>query len=148
MLRPNPRRALTILHIVTSVGLAGNIATILAIALASGGPDTYRLIPVLVRTLGLPLLATALTSGVLLAWFTPWGLFRHGWVVMKLLLLLAVLVTGGVVLRPAMGRLAVDPMAGGARTTIIACQVFQLLALTLSAVLSVAKPRGILPRLR
>jgi len=148
LLPPRPRRALTVVHVVSSVGLAGHAAAVLVIALTGHTSAEYRLMPQLVSTLGIPLLFTALLSGLLLGWLTPWGVFRHGWVAVKLGLLLAVLGCGIGVLRPAMAGLVADPGARGAWAAVVAGEVFQIVALTASAALSVFKPRGILPGTR
>jgi hypothetical protein len=149
VLPPQARRALLVLHVLSSVAVAGNAATILVIALGSDGSrGEYRLMPLLANTVGLPLVVVALVTGVLGGLFSPWGLFRHGWVVVKLILLVVVLGCGVFVLRPALARLAIEPGAGTAWVTGVVGDCVPLALLTLSTVLSVFKPKGIFPGTR
>lgn len=81
-------------HIALSVGWLGAVAAFLALAIASFSGDAalaraaYLMMLVVGRAVLLPLSIGALVSGVVQALGTKWGLFRHYWVVAKLVLTL------------------------------------------------------------
>ena len=94
-------------HVVVSVGLLGEVAAFLAIAVrASGSHDpafaaaAYDLLAMFQLLFGIPLSFLALASGVTLGLGTKWGVLRHPWVAAKLVLLLSVLLMGALVLGP------------------------------------------------
>ena len=126
-LAPGPRKAVTVLHVLSSVGFAGATAAVLTLALAGAERRSVELVA---GGVSLPLVVAALLTGLVSALFTPWGLLKHGWVVVKLGLLLVML--------------AVALVAAGS----VAGTVGQLALLLLSTVLSVFKPRGIVPGTR
>jgi hypothetical protein len=96
---PSSRKSLLTLHIGASAGLLGADLVLLALGIwALTGADPRTVFPV-AHLIGLwlvmPLALISLTSGLLLATLTGWGLFRHGWVTIKLgltLVLTAVLI--------------------------------------------------------
>ena len=103
-------KQLTVLvHILTSVGLFG--MTIVSVALATivsaTGSDTatHRAVLQILDTVDLvllpPIALGALVSGVVLSIGTHWGLFNHVWIVTKLVLTIAVILTGATVIRSA-----------------------------------------------
>lgn len=90
---PGQRRFALIAHITASVGLLGAVASFFLLALAGlwAVEDqvvraAYLAMNLLSRYLIVPLAVTALLSGVIQSLGTPWGLFRHQWVLAKLLL--------------------------------------------------------------
>ena len=92
-MRPGLRKAALTAHVTTSVGWLGAVAAFLALALvglAGEDPQTVRgaYIAAMVVTwfVIVPLCLAALVTGVTSALGTPWGLFRHYWVVFKLLI--------------------------------------------------------------
>jgi hypothetical protein len=81
------------LHVACSVGLLGAIAAFLALAIAGlTGQDTqmvraaYLALPPIARFVIVPLTLAALLTGLIQSLGTAWGLFRHYWVLLKLLL--------------------------------------------------------------
>jgi len=80
------------LHVVLSVGWVGAIGAFLTLAVASFARDAavaraaYLMMGVVGRGALLPLSMGALVSGVVQSLGTRWGLFRHYWVVVKLVL--------------------------------------------------------------
>ncbi len=91
-----------------SVGLLGDSAGYLAVAIRTSTLDDPALVQDSVRTLnmfslvfGIPLSIAALLTGVALGIGTRWGVFRYPWVVTKLLLVVTVMLVGGFVLNPA-----------------------------------------------
>ncbi len=84
-------------------------------------------------------IATLLT-GVVLSVATPWGLIRHYWVVVKIVLTIVVIVTGVRVT----GRWLDQALAGGgpAGWALVAGSAVHLLMLAAATVISVDKPWG------
>jgi hypothetical protein len=87
------RRLLLTAHVTSSVGWIGAVCVFLALAgigLTSQSADTVRgayLVMDRAAWLALvPFAIASLISGVVVALTTPWGLFRHYWVVFKLLI--------------------------------------------------------------
>lgn len=150
-LSPRGRKIVTVVHIVSSVALLGEVWALVALnSYATLTADlelarsAYRLMALLVFAGGIPLSLTALIAGVTLAWGTHWGLLRHYWIVAKLVLLLAVILGGMVMFQPAA---MAEAMANGTLTvteqwrqvTVVAAQLVMLVSAT---VLSVFKPKG------
>ncbi|MGH7158442.1 MAG: hypothetical protein ACREGD_05270 [Candidatus Saccharimonadales bacterium] len=146
-------------HVTSSVGLLGSIAAFLTLALAGlNNQDTqtiraaYLAMDLVASFIIVPLAFASLFTGLIQSLGTPWGLFRHYWVLAKLLLtafattvllikleligyaahLAAETILPRADLRTAGMELALHA-AGG------------LLVLLLPAVLSVYKPRGLTP---
>lgn len=141
------RQALLTAHIVMSVGLLGDSAGFLAVAIRAARADD----PVAVResvevlsmfslVFGIPLSVGALITGVLLGIGTKWGVLRYPWVTAKLLLLLSVMLVGSFVIGPA----ETTMLDGNGDTTgrLIAAGCYDVLALALATGLSVFKPGG------
>ncbi|WP_040380162.1 hypothetical protein [Deinococcus aquatilis] len=89
------RKSSLTVHVRASVGWLGAVAAFLALAVTgvtSEDTQTVRAISMalepLTRWVIVPLALTSLLSGVVQALGTPWGLFRHDWVGIKLLLTL------------------------------------------------------------
>jgi hypothetical protein len=90
---PRLRKFALTLHVMSSVGLLGSIAAFLALAIAGlRGQDAqmiraaYPAMQVITRFVVVPLAIASLVTGLVQSLGTPWGLFRHYWVVVKLLL--------------------------------------------------------------
>jgi hypothetical protein len=79
-------------HVVVSVGWLGAVVAFFALALAAQGPDqvVYRAAFVAMDVIGrwviVPLSLAALLSGIVQSVATKWGLLRHYWVLIKLIL--------------------------------------------------------------
>ena len=80
-------------HVVVSVGCLGAAASFLAIALVGATSDDEPLVRGVFRAMEpmtnfviVPLAIASLLTGVVQALATPWGLFRHYWVVIKFFL--------------------------------------------------------------
>jgi hypothetical protein len=151
------RRLVLTTHVATSVGLLGAVASFLALALtglfAQRMPTieaVYIAMDIIARLVIVPLAFAALLIGVVQSWYTPWGLFRHYWVIAKLVLTLLVII----ILLMQLGSIAAMAQAAADRT-IDADGSFQrrlslavhagagLIVLLVSAVLSIYKPRGV-----
>jgi hypothetical protein len=141
------RQAVLTAHIIMSVGLLGDSAGFLAIAIRAAGTDDPELMMESVRVLGMfsvvfgiPLSVGTLLSGVLLGVGTKWGVFRYPWVTAKLLLVITVMLVGGLVIGPAQGTMLED--GGDATPRLIAAAAYDVCALMLATALSVFKPGG------
>lgn len=131
-------------HIIVSVGLLGDAAGFLAVAIraaTAGDPgvavESARVLNMFSLLFGIPLSFGALGTGVALGLGTKWGVFRYPWVVAKLLLIVSVMLVGALVLGPAEtellhGRFATSPLIAGAS--------YDVIALATASGLSVFKP--------
>jgi hypothetical protein len=119
-LPPPWRKFLLTIHVISSVGLLGADAAVLALVTAGWlGSDPLMIYPaahLLGETLILPLALFALTSGVALGLLTPWGLLRHWWVLIKLVLTVGGTVLAVFVLVPTLESAAATAIAGPALT--------------------------------
>lgn len=90
---PGLRKLALTAHVSCSVGLLGSIAAFLALALARLNAQdahivraAYLAMDLTARSVIVPLAFAALLTGLIQSLGTPWGLFRHYWVVAKLLI--------------------------------------------------------------
>ena len=87
------RNIVLTIHIVVSVGLLGDSAGFLAVAIRRATSDdpafvdaSHDLLGTFALFFGIPLSFLALLTGLALGLGTPWGVFRHPWVIVKLVL--------------------------------------------------------------
>ena len=142
---PSARRAVPVLHIVASVGLLGDSAGFLAVAIRAantGDPElahaSYRTPEMFSLVFGIPLSFTALPTGLTLGLSSKWGVFRYPWVTGKLVLIVSVILVGALIINGA-----IDDMPGGngsAESELIAAAGWDVFALTLVTGLAVYKP--------
>lgn len=150
-LSPRWRKALLTLHIVTSVGWLGVSAVLLTLGAAgAAGADPAVVYPALglVGTVLLtPLAVAAWVFGLLTSLLTPWGVFKHWWVTVKLVATTVLTVLVLFALGPTL-RLAATGAAlpGEAREQLLAAPIVQTVALIVVTVLSTYKPWGRLRR--
>lgn len=154
---PRLRKLALIAHVTSSVGWLGAVLVFLALAvigMTTQDPATvrgvYRVMePTAWYTL-VPLAFAALLTGIIQSLGTPWGLFRHYWVLFKLLI--NVVATGVLLIYMgtfrAMADLAADPeaeLSSVRNFSPVLHSTLALVALLLAMVLAVFKPRGITP---
>jgi hypothetical protein len=156
---PGLRKFALTVHVTSSVGLLGSIAGFLALAIAGlTGHDAqvvraaYLAMDLTARFVIVPLAFASLLTGLIQSLGTSWGLFRHYWIVAKLLLTVfatAVLLVKMELISHAAGLAAetvlprADLRAAGMELALHAAG--GLLVLFAAAVLSVYKPRGLTP---
>jgi hypothetical protein len=148
-LAPRWRKLLLTTHVGASVGLLGTDATVLLLAITGArGREPAAVYPA-AQSIGslllVPAAITSLASGVLLGLLTSWGLFRHWWVTLKLVLTTAGAVLSLVVLTPALAGLADGaggPVPLGDRLELVRDSGAASVVLLVSLVLSVYKPFG------
>ena len=136
------RNVVLTVHIVVSVGLLGDSAGFLAVAIRRAVSDdpafaaaSLDLLGTFALFFGIPLSFLALLTGVALGLGTPWGVFRHPWVVIKLGLIVTVIVVGATILRPVLTDDG-DPGSG----PLVVGAAYDVLALTVATALAVFKP--------
>jgi hypothetical protein len=90
---PGLRKLVLTAHITVSVGWLGAVAAFLALAIAGLTSrdeqmvrTAYAAMELTARCVIVPLAFASLLSGLIESLGTPWGLFRHYWVLVKLLL--------------------------------------------------------------
>lgn len=145
MLPPGARRAILTTHIAVSVGLLGDSAGFLAVAVrAATITDTdratalYEVLEMFSAVFGIPLTVAALITGVTLGLGSRWGVLRSPWVTIKLLLLVSVMLVGTFVIGPA--EVVMLDGTGDTRMLLIAGGAYDVLALAAATALSVYKP--------
>jgi uncharacterized membrane protein len=143
----NTRRAVLTAHIIASVGLLGDSAGYLAVAIRAANTSdpeladaSYELLNMFSVVFGIPLSVITLLTGVLLGVSRKWGVVRHGWVAAKLALVVSVMAVGALVIGPASE--AMRHGGGGRENVLILAAAYDVLALSLATGLSVYKPGG------
>ncbi len=133
------------LHIIFSVGLLGDSAGYLAVAIHAANVsdplaarESYRILQLFAFMFGIPLSFAALITGLWLTFITKWKLLQYPWVTIKFLLIISVILIGALVLKGAMD--AMLSGGGGAERKLIAGAGYDVLALTIAVILGVFKP--------
>lgn len=149
---PRLRKLVLTTHITTSVGWLGAVVAYLALdvtALTNQDGQVvrsaYLAMELTVRFIIVPLALASVTIGIINALATPWGLFRHYWVVVKLLLTIVatvVLLLETQTVSALAAEAAADPDPGQLPGT-LPHSVGGLVVLLTTTVLSVFKPRGL-----
>jgi hypothetical protein len=144
-LTPRVRRALLTTHILVSVGLFGDVAGFLAVAIRAAGTDdpevaraSYNILAMFSTIFGIPLSFAALLTGIGLGLGTKWGVLRYPWTTAKLVLLLTVILMGAFVLGPSVEQMRDG--SGGVEGRILLGAIWDLAALGAATALSVFKP--------
>ena len=153
---PGLRKFALTAHVTVSVGWIGAVVAYLALgasAVTSQDAQTVRAAWIAMEVTGwsaiVPLALASLLTGLVMSLGTPWGLFRHYWVLITLVL--TVLATAVLLLHmPTVSALAdVAREADGADPDGHGGDLFHagggLLVLLLITVLNVYKPRGLTP---
>lgn len=153
---PRIRKFALTAHVASSVGSLGAVAGFLALAVAGLISEDAQMVRAVYVASGLiawlvilPLILASLLTGIVQSLGTEWGLFRHHWILVKLLLTVFTLV---VLLQQMEG---IDYMAGvAAETTLSSADLLGLrrslrthaagglLVLLVTTTLAVYKPRG------
>ena len=155
-MRPIIRKLVRTVHVIVTVGWLGAVAGFLALAIAGlASPDkqlisaAYLSMDIITRYVIVPLsLVPLLLTGPLLALGTPWGLFRHYWIIVKLVINVLSTLILLVHLKPiqSMARVAADGTLSsadrGAQIQLVVAAGAGLLTLLVATGLAVFKPRG------
>jgi hypothetical protein len=153
------RKLVLTAHVTSSLGWFGAVASFLVLAvagLASSRDQTaraaYLATDLITWFMIIPLCLAALLTGLIQSLGTPWGLFRHYWVVVKLLLNVFATVVLLVHTQPigilagvaAHGALA-NPQFRSIKVQLVVDAAAALFVLLVATVLAVYKPRGMTP---
>lgn len=153
---PGLRKLALTAHVTSTVGWLGAVAGFLALAIAGLTSRDARMLTAAYVAMDLtgwyvivPLCLSSLLTGIVQALATPWRLFRHYWILVKLLI--AILSTILLLLHmQATSRLAAaatemvlsSPDLARLRMQLTADAVAALLALLVATTLAIYKPRG------
>jgi hypothetical protein len=155
MMTPRLRQFALICHVAASVGWLGAVAAFLALAIlgiANAGIERVQAAYISMESIGwlviVPLSVASLVTGIIQALGTPWGLFRHYWVLTKLgitvgasvLLLVHMRIVSTLAAAAVEGRLAADHHLREPRMQLIADSGGAVLVLLLAVMLSIYKP--------
>ena len=158
-LSPGLRKFVRTAHVIFTVGWLGAVAGFLALAISGlTSPDVqavraaYLAMKLITQFVIVPLsLAPLLVTGPLLSLGTPWGLFRHYWILVKLVINILSTLILIVHIRP-INYLAQAAAAGTLTSAdrtlqlqMVVASGAGLLALLAATVLAVYKPRGMTP---
>ena len=158
-LRPGLRKFVLGAHVTFAVGWLGAVAAFLALAVAGltsqDAPlvrSAYLAMELIARFVIVPLSFAPLLTGPILSLGTPWGLFRHYWILAKLLITILSTIIMQLHMQP------ISILAGAAaKTTLLSADLHELriqmvvasgaalLALLVATALAVYKPRGMTP---
>ncbi|HZA80386.1 MAG TPA: DUF2269 domain-containing protein [Actinomycetes bacterium] len=151
---PRLRRFALTAHVMSTVGWLGAVVVFLALAViglssqdAQTVRGTYLVMDPAARLVLVPLAFASLLTGLMQSLGTVWGLFRHYWVLFKLLVTVAATIVLLTYMETfeAMAEVAADPTAdlGAVRNASpMLHAALALLALLVATVLAVYKPRG------
>jgi hypothetical protein len=156
---PPVRKAFLAVHVIASVGWIGAVVAFLVLALAGArSPDlsAASAFGVAVATTGwwavVPFCLAALLTGVVQSLGTPWGLVRHYWLTIKLLLTLAATLALLIHMQPttwlgdaAMARAATLATLVALQQQLAVDAGAALVVLVLATLLSIYKPPGLTP---
>jgi len=153
---PPLRKLVLTVHLTCSVGWIGAVIAYLALVIAAMTSQEARMLQavwIAMEVIGwyviVPLALAALLTGLVMALGTPWGLFRHYWVLISLVLTIfatVVLLVHMQTVSDVAGRAAATPGAavGGLPGEFVHAGVGMLVLLVIQ-VLNMYKPRGTTP---
>jgi len=159
IMTPSLRKFVLTAHITFAVGWLGAVTGFLALAIAGLTSQdaqmvrsAYLAMELIARFVIVPLSFAPLLTGPVLSLGTPWGLFRHYWILAKLLITILSTIIMQVHMQP------ISLLAGAAaKTTLFSADLHRmqvqmvvasgaaLLALLVATMLAVYKPRGMTP---
>ena len=156
---PGLRKLALTAHVTSSVGWLGTVAAFQALAIAaltSQEPETVRGFYLAMELTGwyviVPFCLASLVTGLVVSLGTPWGLFRHYWVLVKFLITVvsALILLGFTQTLSSLGDLAANPvMSMNELRSLKQSPVLHsgggLLAILLATILAVYKPWGMTP---
>jgi hypothetical protein len=154
---PGLRKVALTAHVLSSVGWVGAVAGFLALAVVGISSaytpsvrDVYLAMDLTTWYVIVPLAFASLGTGIISSVGTPWGLFRHYWVVIKLFVTAFSTIILMIHMRP-IGALASAATKGNLDSTLrssqelmVTASAIAVLALIVLTALSVFKPRGVI----
>lgn len=159
VMSPSARKAFLAVHVMTSVGWIGAVVAFLVLAVAGAGSAdlaTVRAFGASVATTAwwavVPFCLASLVTGVVQSLGTPWGLVRHYWLAIKLLLTVAATLALLIHMQPTtwLGKAVADHSAGLSALVVVQKQLAidasaAIVVLVLATLLSFYKPPGLTP---
>ncbi|WP_236587571.1 DUF2269 domain-containing protein [Tumebacillus amylolyticus] len=157
-MKPRLRKVVLTAHIISSVGWLGTVVGFLALAVTGLiSEDTqmarsaYLAMEVISRFVIVPFCLAALLTGIVSSLGSEWGLFRHYWILMKLLITIISTIGLLVHLQPIhyLANIAAKTSLSSAdlqvQIQLVVVSSLALLAVFVATILSVFKPRGMTP---
>ena len=154
-MRPGLRKFVRTAHVTFTVGWLGAVAGFLALAIAGLASRDAQLVraaypamELITRFVIVPLSLAPLVTGPILSLGTPWGLFRHYWILVKFLITILSTIILLVHVQPIsyLSRVAAEGTLSsadrGVQIQLVVAAGAGLLALLVATVLAVYKPRG------
>jgi hypothetical protein len=156
---PRLRKFALTAHVTSSVGWLGTVASFQALAIAavtSRQPETVRGLYLAMELIGwyviVPFCLASLVTGLVVSLGTPWGLFRHYWVLVKFLITVvsALILFGFTQTLGSLGDLAADATLSihelrNLKQSPVLHSGGGLLAILVATILAVYKPWGMTP---
>ena len=156
---PAVRKGMLIVHLATSIGWLGAVTAFLALAIAGLTSNdallvraSYIAANVIMLAVIVPLSFSSLLTGLVMALGTSWGLFRHYWVIVSLVLNIFATIALLVHTRPAgeVARMAATmSLTTGdlrdMRVQLVVTAAAALVLLLVATALNVYKPKGLTP---
>lgn len=155
---PRLRKFAVTAHVTSSVGWFGAVASFLALAVAgltsrdaNMARGAYLAMELITRFVIVPLYFASLLTGLVSALGSEWGLVRHYWIVIKLVITILSTFLLLVHMQPIshLARVAADSALSSAdrqmKIDLVVKSGAALLALLVATGLSVYKPRGMTP---
>ncbi len=152
---PRLRKLALIAHVTSSVGWLGAVAAFLALAVAGLSSQDAQMVrgaylatDLTYRFVIIPLCFASVLTGIVSSLGTRWGLFRHYWVLIKLLLTIPATILLLVHMQPVSYLATVAEVTpssadlGRLRIELVAYAGAALLVLLVAMALSVYKPQG------
>ncbi|MGH4008683.1 MAG: hypothetical protein ACRDTH_11115 [Pseudonocardiaceae bacterium] len=145
-LAPRTRKAILVVHVISSVAILGQVwvnavLAMIAIRMPDMARAAYSFMQGLVYASAAPLSVLALVSGLALGLGTKWGVLRFRWVTAKLGLLLITVLIGITIQGPLLEQLLAAPTST-AQLANLAATAMQFVLLAVATWLSVFKPGG------
>jgi hypothetical protein len=155
VMKPALRKLALTAHVTSSVGWLGAVAAFLVLAivgLRSVDNDTARSLYPALELMGwyviVPFSAASLVTGLIQSLGTQWGVFRHYWVVAKLLITVGaslLLLLHMQLVRSASAAAGIGTLGGEPRMRLVADAGAAVVVLLIAVALSVYKPQGMTP---
>ena len=151
-LSPGRRKLVLAAHVVISVGLFGVYAAMVMLGVAGAAATDYEASGAAYRAMSIlknavpPGAIGVVVTGVVLSLGTSWALFKHLWVVVKLVLTVTALPISILLVFPSIQRAIADLASESAPVMLVVASGLVALALGAATVIAVYKPWGLVAR--
>jgi hypothetical protein len=159
VMTPGLRKLMLALHIIFAVGWLGAVVCFLVLAIVGLNSQDARTVQSVYLSMGIvtrfiivPLSFAPLITGPILSLGTPWGLFRHYWILAKLLLTIVSTVIMQLHVQPinllastAAKATSLPASFHDMQVQMVIASALALVVLVVETALAVYKPRGMTP---